>query len=197
MTEQEYGSGWETQDMRALREHAESLKADLDQERAQRAQEAEELDAFRRRDRFASALMEAQIDGISFEDVADLPTEQITATALRIRAEEKQAARGVAEERQAKELGFETVDEYRATISAVKTMRAEERQSLAAATAIVGSQAPPVAPVTKTPQEHAMDAYKEARAQGLPEDMSKARYAQALQEATNAMAARSAEGAVG
>lgn len=174
-------STWDEDDPRPWRKHASTLEQELRTTREAQAEKDAKLAEYERRDAFAGALLEAQVTGISLDDLKDVPTEQINATFLKVRAQEKAAQDDAALEAQAKAAGFEDVASFKAALQAVDAKTAEERQALAAQGAVATAGGAGPAP-QETVQERAWKAYKDARADGQPETIARAAYAKVLSE---------------
>jgi hypothetical protein len=106
---------------------------------------------------------------LTAEDFADMAPDAITPTIVQARALERQAARAAATLQVAKDLGYETVEQYELDRKALADKRAADLKAMTgnAATAGAGS-APPEAP--KPPGEDAIAAFREARQAGKPSD---------------------------
>ena len=179
----EDGEGTEGTDGPAgLRKHAKQLEKELAEIRAAQERDAAELQAFRRERAFATAVAEAKAEGVTLADVGDLPPDQITPTLIRTKAAEKAEAARAAEERQAKELGFDTVDEYRAVLQAAKEAKAKQASAQQTAADVATSSAGGPPP-RKTPQEAGIEAWKAARQKGRPADVAGGEFVSAVARA--------------
>lgn len=175
-----------------LRKHAKQLEADLKAEREARAAEIARLAEYEKRDAFDAAAKEAGVDGLSLEDVKDLPKEQITATTLRVKAAEKEQAQQARLAELAQTLGT-TPEALAETIKAQEAKKAQEAADRAAATGIAaGGQAPPPGETKETPSEKGLEAWKQAREHGTPQDLAEAEFVRAATEATFSKAGTSA-----
>lgn len=163
-----------------LRTHSKSLAQSLREKEQNEAALAAELEGYRKRDKFAEALLAAGVEGVTFEDVADLTADQITPTALRVRAEEKQASKNALLADQAKAAGFETVEAYQTALQKLGAMSADEKQALVSqGQAATAGSAPPQ---TTTLQERAHAAYRASKATGSNDETARAAYAQVMME---------------
>lgn len=158
-----------------LRKHARQLEKDLAEVRAQQERDATELQTFRRERAFGAALAEANVEGVTLDDVGDLPADQITSSLVRAKAAEKEDQRRAAEERQAKELGFESLDEYRDVLKIAQERKAEmvaQRQTAGS----VATSAPGREPEKDSPGVIAYREWEDARKAGVPADHAAARF---------------------
>jgi hypothetical protein len=153
------------------REHLEKLEA----ENAQLRKDQDELVGHRREKALQTALSEAKVEGVSLADVGDLPPDQITVALVKAKAGEKEEQRRAAEEKQAKELGFESVEEYRDVLKAAR--EAKERGKAEQVTAAqVATSSPGGPPPRKTVVERAMEAHQQAVERGVPADYAQAEF---------------------
>lgn len=154
--------------MRAEFERLQGVTKKLEE---QQAKDAARLAAFDRREAFERVRAELgdAAKEVSLEDLGDTPLEQITATTLKVKAQEKVEARATAELAQATALGYTDVETYRADIAALQAQRAKDTQGMTANAIAAGSgKAPPEIPAQ--PHEAAFAAYEKARQSGLPPD---------------------------
>jgi hypothetical protein len=156
-----------------LRKHAKQLEKELGELRAAQERDAAELQRFRRERAFGTALAEAKVEGVSLEDVGDLPADQITPALVRAKAAEKEDQRRKAEEAQAKALGFDSLDEYRDVLRIAQERKAEltaQRQAGTAA-AMTGAGREPE---PDSPGVVAYRTWEESVKSGRPADLAQA-----------------------
>lgn len=181
---EETPSGWDEDHPDAftqLRTHSKTLAQQLKQERQDREAMASKLERFEKQERFQQVADEAKAEGVSFEDVADLPLDQITAVALRMKAEEKAQGQEALLADQAKAAGFDSVEAYRTALSKLGGMSAEEKQALVSqAAAATAGHAPPQAEGSL--REKAAAAFREKKMQGLPDEQARAAATAVLME---------------
>jgi hypothetical protein len=158
-----------------LRVHLKELEKENAAFRAREEEREKRLLAFERRDAFETAVAEAKVEGVSLADVGDLPPDQITVALVKAKAGEKEEQRRAAEERQAKELGFESVEEYRDVLKAAREAK-EKGKAEQVAAAQVATSSPGGPPPRKTATELAMEAHQQAVERGVPADYAQAEF---------------------
>lgn len=163
----------EDQGPAGLRKHARQLEKELAEMRATQERDAAELQTFRRERAFAAAVAEGKVEGVTLADLGDLPAEQITGTLVKAKAAEKEDQRRVADLTQAQAHGFDSLDEYREALEAIKAAKAKEtaqRQAgTAAATTGAGRE-----PAQDSPGVIGYRAWEEAVKAGRPADLAQA-----------------------
>jgi hypothetical protein len=190
----EVPEGWDEEAPDAftrLRNHAKTLATDLKTKAQQDAERDAELERYRKRDRFLESL--GDIQGVSFEDVKDVPLEQITPTLLKVKAEEKSKSADTELEALAKKAGFEDVGQFKTAVQTLTGMQEQERQQLASQTAAASATGVVTPPGDLTPAEAGTKAYQEAKAQGIAEDRAQAEYLRASRERQQEINAAAAE----
>lgn len=173
----------------ALRAAHEANTARLRELEAESAASKARLTQIDRREKFAelkSSLGDVAKD-VTLEDLGDLPLDQFTPTTLEVKALEKTRARVAAEERQAKELGYENREAFVADLTRVREERekrtATQTQVANLATGGPGTPEPPKAAVTL-----AMEVLAADKAAGRPADVQGANFLNALLAAKEAEA---------
>jgi hypothetical protein len=121
---------------------------------------------------------------VSLEDLGDLPLEQITPTTLKVKAQEKAEARTLAEVQIAKDLGFESVDEFRTFRAEREAAKAQTQQAMGITAAAATAGQSFIEPVL-SPKDAAFAAFNEAKTKGLPSDDAKAAAVSALLRASS------------
>lgn len=176
-------SSWDDDDPRPWRKHSDALAKKVKEQEAANQEAMAKLARYERREAFEHALSEAKVEGVelTLEDFEGLPAEQISAVAIRMKAEEKAGERSAALETQAKALGFASAEEFQVALDKVTAMDSEKRASLITQSSVAQAGAPGPAP-TKTPEEAGWDAYKEAKGSGKAEDKAQAEYLRAHRE---------------
>lgn len=122
-----------------------------------------------------------EANDVTLEDLVDLPTEQITDIAFRVKVEEKKQAKQNALSEQAKVMGFETPEEYQVALEAVKAAKAKEKQDLTDVAKVAGS-GPAEPAAEKSDEEQAWEAYQKALTSGKPQDVAYSEYARVKRE---------------
>lgn len=169
----------EEQGPAGLRKHARELEKQLKAVRESDAAKGAKLAAYERRDAFEAAVKEAGVEGLTLQDVADL--QDITPTALKVLAKERDDARTARLAEQAKDLGFASVDEFQQFVAARKAEQEQHTKDLAAVGAAAAAGG--AAPVVASPDEVAMKRWTEVRKNGMPEDDALGEYVVALANA--------------
>lgn len=188
--EQEQSQETEEQGPGPLRKHARQLEKELAEVRRQREAELAELATFRRERAFGAAMAEAKVEGVTLADVGDLPADQITASLVKAKAQEKEEQRRAAEERQAKELGFDSLDEYREVLKVAQERKAEQRREreAGAAAAMTGAGREPA---KDSPGVQAYRTWEESVKSGRSADLAQADFVGAKARALMEQAAAS------
>jgi hypothetical protein len=141
------------------RQHLRDLAKDNRQLREQQEATKTELASFRHRTAAEKAIAEAAVEGVTVEDLKDVPAEQLTATIVKVKAVEKEDARKAAVAAQATALGFENVADYEAAMNRVKAEQETRSKTQAAQAAVVGATpAASTGAEGKSPQEIAREA---------------------------------------
>jgi hypothetical protein len=154
----------------ALRAAHEQQAKELKDLREKQAASDARLAAIDHREKFESLKGSTDtLKDLTPDDVKDIPADQLSTTILEAKAIEKARAKEAAELTQAKALGYESLETYKADIAALQAKRTADTRGMASnAAAAASGPGEPEAPKSRI--EVANDAYKEARAKGMPQD---------------------------
>lgn len=168
---------WET----APKDFREEYKANVEKLKAQEealSQAQQKVVAYERQQAFEKALAEAGegVEGITLDDLGDLPADSITPTLLKAKAAELNEGKQAQLEEQAKAHGFESAEDFQKALEAAKALKKEQWDQLSKANQVMAQggleTAPP--PEEKSDAQIVSEAYETAQKAGAPQDAATA-----------------------
>lgn len=171
------------------RKHLRQVEKDLKAERDARAADREKLLRYERRETLERVLTETGLTGVTVEDLGDVDPEAITATLVRVKADEKSQAVAAQKSEQAKAAGYESVEDYERDLAAARAVRERNTVAQQRQTQVASVGGPPPVDPEKTDTEVAYQTFKDATSKGMPEDKGMAEFMRTKRE----LAAEAAE----
>lgn len=183
-------SEWEAQEDKldwesapdSFREHVKKLGTDLKDTQTKLATQDEELVGYRKQQAFDKAIKEAEVEGISLEDLGDVKPEDINPTFLKVKAEERKNQQQEVLAQQAKVMGFEKVEDYQAALEKIKAEKAVTATNQQTQQVVASGGSPPP-PEGESPKEKAWKQWEEDVKARIPRDVAQARYVETLRRA--------------